>query len=128
MSMETLTKTSEQEKITPNDSASSFINNGFMTNEQSSLILDMSSDDRQDLLKTLSSEKESEPIDEGVRQRLDWLTRQLGKTIIDETVFKEYVTSRPVTTATKAGMASYIYSGGRNSRGLSSNGPQPDAR
>ena len=128
MSMETLTKTSVQEKITPYDSASSFINNGFMTNEQSSLMLDLSLDDRQDLLETLSSEKESEPIDEGVRQRLDWLTRQLGKTMIDKTVFKEYATSRPETTDRKAGMAKSVFSGGRNTRGLSSNGPQPDAR
>ena len=63
-----------------------------------------------------------------MKQRLDWLTRQLGKTMIDETVFKEYAQSRPVTTDRKAGMSEYVYSGGRSTRGLSSNGPSPDAR
>ena len=85
-------------------------------------------DERQDLLETLNSKRESEFIDEGMKQRLDWLTRQLGKTMIDETVFKEYAQSRPVTTDRKAGMSEYVYSGGRSTRGLSSNGPSPDAR
>ena len=39
--METLIKTNKQEKITPNDSATNFIDNGFMTNEQTSSIIDL---------------------------------------------------------------------------------------
>jgi len=129
-----MTKTIEsnqQENITPFDSVNGFIDNGFMTKEESSTIINMSLDQRQELLEKLRTERierDGESLDEGSSSRFDWLASQLGKKIIDKPVFSEYATSRPVTTDRKAGMNRYIYSGGRNTRGLSSSGPNPNAR
>jgi hypothetical protein len=126
--MTTTIETNQPENITPFDSVNGFIDSGFMTKEESSTIIKMPLDQRQELLEKLRSERNREELEEGMRPRLDWIATQLGKTMIDKPVFEEYATSRPVTTDQKAGMNKYVFSGGRHSTGLSSNGPTPDAR
>ena len=126
--MTTTIETNQQENITPFDSVNGFIDDGFMTKEESSNIIKMPLDQRQELLEKLRTVRDGESLDDGTSSRFNWIASQLGKKIIDKPVFSEYATSRPVTTDRKAGMGEYVYSGGRSTRGLSSNGPQPDAR
>jgi hypothetical protein len=129
--MTTTIETNQPENITPFDSVNGFIDSGFMTEEESSTIIKMPLDQRQELLEKLRTERierDGESLDEGSSSRFNWIASQLGKNIIDKPVFEEYATSRPVTTDQKAGMNKYAFSGGRHSTGLSSNGPTPDAR
>ena len=126
--MTTTKETNQQENITPFDSVNGFIDNGFMTKEESSTIIKMPLDQRQELLEKLRSERDREELEEGMRPRLDWIATQLGKTMIDKDVFSEYSTSRPKMAVYKAGMSGYVYDDGRHSTALSSNGPQPNAR